>query len=136
MPQTFRIDQAATFDTVIVLSVDPKIAFGGTEQDRAADGRPKWEAQVVAGFKAFDRTTNEVLRIGLASYEDPMHGLSPYSPVELVDFEVGVMARERTNKATGTSEQVGVQVWYRCSEIRPISATGSLRKLHSDAASA
>ena len=51
MPQTFKIDQAATFDGVILLMVEPKVAFGGTEQDRNKDGLPKWEAQVVAGFK-------------------------------------------------------------------------------------
>lgn len=130
MPQTFRIDQAATFDTVIVLSVEPKVAFGGSEQDRNKEGLPKWEAQVVAGFKAFDRTSNEVLKVGLASRTNPMDAITAYTPVQLIDFEVGVMARERTNKTTGTTEQVGVQVWYRCSEIRPIAATGQVRKLH------
>jgi hypothetical protein len=129
VPQTFKIDQAATFDGVILLSVEPKVAFGGTEQDRNKDGLPKWEAQVVAGFKAFDRTNNEVLKIGLASYTNPMDGLTAYTPVQLVDFEVGVMARERRNKDTGASEMTGVQIWYRCGEIRPISAVGG-RKLH------
>lgn len=128
MPQTFKIDQAATFDGVILLSVEPKVAFGGTEQDRTKDGLPKWEAQVVAGFKAFDRTNNEVLKVGLTGYANPMETLTPYTPVHLIDFEVGVMARERTNKATGAVEQVGVQIWYRCGEIRPVSAIG--RKLH------
>lgn len=129
MPQTFKIDQAATFDGVILLSVEPKVAFGGTEQDRTKDGTPRWEAQVVAGFKAFDRTANEVLKIGVASYVDPMESLTPYTPVQLVDFEVGVMARERRNKDTGASEQVGVQIWYRCGGIRAISAVAG-RKLH------
>lgn len=129
MPQTFRIDQAATFDGVVLLSVEPKVAFGGTEQDRNRDGVPKWEAQVVAGFKAFDRTNNEVLKIGVASYVNPMDGLAAYSPVQLVDFEVGVMARERRNKETGASEMTGVQIWYRCGEIRSIGAVGG-RKLH------
>ncbi len=130
MPQTFRIDQAATFDGVILLSVEPKLAFGGTEQDRTKDGLPKWEAQVVAGFKAFDRTNNEVLKIGLASYTNPMEGLTPYAPVQLIDFEVGVMARERRNKETGASEMTGVQIWYRCGEIRSTSATGHSRRPH------
>ncbi|MGH3897203.1 MAG: hypothetical protein ACRDTA_02920 [Pseudonocardiaceae bacterium] len=129
MPQTFRIDQAATFDGVILLSVEPKVAFGGSEQDRNGDGVLKWEAQVVAGFKAFNRTNNEVLKVGVASYTNPMEGLSAYSPVQLVDFEVGVMARERRNKDTGASEMTGVQIWYRCGEIRSTSATGSVRKL-------
>ncbi|MCA1695806.1 MAG: hypothetical protein LC749_14340 [Actinobacteria bacterium] len=130
MPQTFKIDQAATFDGVILLSVEPKLAFGSTEQDRTKDGLPKWEAQVVAGFKAFDRTNNEVLKIGLANYTNPMEGLTPYTPVTLVDFEVGVMARERRNKETGASEMTGVQIWYRCGEIRSTASTGSARRPH------
>jgi hypothetical protein len=129
MPQTFKIDQAATFDGVILLSVEPKVAFGGTEQDRTKDGTPKWEAQVVAGFKAFDRTSNEVLKIGVTSYTNPMDGLTPYTPVQLIDFEIGVMARERRNKDTGASEMTGVQIWYRAGEMRAISAVSG-RKLH------
>lgn len=135
MPQTFKIDQAATFDGVILLSVEPKTAFGGSEQDRTREGMPKWEAQVVAGFKAFDRTNNEVLKVGLTSYQNPMDGLTPYTPVQLIDFEIGVMAKERKDKDTGASVMTGVQLWYRCSEIRATSATG-IRRPHLAADSA
>lgn len=38
MPQTYKIDQAATFAGVVLLSVEPKVAFGSTEQDRTGDG--------------------------------------------------------------------------------------------------
>ena len=38
MPQTYKIDQAATFAGVALLSVEPKVAFGSIEQDRTSDG--------------------------------------------------------------------------------------------------
>jgi hypothetical protein len=58
-----------------------------------------------------------------------MDSLTAYTPVQLIDFEIGVMARERRNKDTGASEMTGVQIWYRAGEIRPISAVTG-RKLH------
>lgn len=122
MPQTYKIDQAATFSGVILLSVEPKIAFNSTEQERTTDGVPKWEAQLVAGFRQFGRTNNEVLKVGLTSHANPMDGLAPYTPVELVDFELGVM--ERKNR---TGEITGVQVWYRAGELRSTAAIPSRR---------
>lgn len=59
MPQTYKIDQAATFAGVVLLSVEPKVAFGSTEQDRTGDGVPKREAQLVAGFHQFGKISNE-----------------------------------------------------------------------------
>jgi hypothetical protein len=130
MPQTFKIDQAATFSGVVLLSIEPKPVFGSDDQDRTTDGVPKWEAQVAAGFRQFGRTVNEVLKIGLVSHANPADGLTPYQPVQLVDFEVGVMPQTRTNKETGEEKITGVQVWYRCAEIRPLSAVGTRGKLH------
>ena len=129
MPQTFKIDQAATFSGVALLSIEPKLDFGSEIQAVTSDGVPKWEAQVVAGFRQFNRTVNEVLKIGLVSHTNPMDGLQPYTPVQLIDFEIGVMPRERKDRDTGQTEIIGVQVWYRCAEIRPISAVGR-GKLH------
>lgn len=134
MPQTFKIDQAATFSGVALLSIEPKLVFGSEAQDRTSDGVPKWEAQVVAGFRQFNRTANEVLKIGLVGHTNPMDGLQPYTPIELVGFEVGVMPKERKDRDTGQTELVGVTVWYRCAEIRPIAAIGR-GKLHEISAS-
>jgi hypothetical protein len=63
MPQTYKIDQAATFAGVALLSVEPKVAFGGTEQDRTSDGVPKWGAtsssvRMHAAVGGLDRTEN------------------------------------------------------------------------------
>lgn len=49
-------------------------------------------------------------------------------PAELIDFEVGVMPKQRRNRQTHQTEMVGVTVWYRCAENRPFSAIG--RTLH------
>ena len=93
MPQTYKIDQAATFAGVALLSVEPKVAFGSTEQDRTSDGVPKWEAQLVAGFHQFGKINNEILK-------------------------VGVMEKKGRD-----GHVVGVQVWYRAEQLRPISST-------------
>jgi hypothetical protein len=130
VPQTFKVDQAATFDKVILLEIEPRKAYGSEEQERNRDGVLRWTAQVVAGFKAFDKTNNEVLKVGFDAEGDPRTSIESYTPVQLIDFELGVMPREKKNRETQALEMVGVTIWYRCSEIRPISASGSGRRSH------
>jgi hypothetical protein len=122
VPQTYKIDQAATFAGVVLLSVEPKLTFGSTDQDRTSDGVPKWEAQLVAGFHQFGKVNNEILRVGVVGHNNPGDGVAPYTPVELVGFEVGVM-----EKKSRDGQVVGVQVWYRAEQLRPIASTASRR---------
>jgi hypothetical protein len=131
MQQQFKVDQAATFASVILLSVEPKLGYRSTEQERTKDGTPRWAVQLVAGFRSFDRVVNEVITVNVASYSNPGDALTPYGPVELINFEVGVMEKTRKNKDTGATEQIGINVWYRCDEVRSTSAISSGRKLHS-----
>lgn len=129
MLQSFKVDQAATFASVILLSVEPKLAYRSVEQERTSDGVPRWEAQLVVGFRQFGRVVNEVIKVGLVSHTNPGDAVSSYTPVELVDFEIGVMPSEREDKETGQKVITGVRVWYRCSEIRSTSAVGTVRRL-------
>jgi hypothetical protein len=122
VPATFVVDQAATFRAVVLLSCEPKLAFGSTEQDKDKDGTPKWELQLVGGFRQFGRTLNEVIKVGVVSEKNPVEGIGPFSPVQLAGFEVGVMER------TKNGEVVGVQVWYRAESVRPIGAIPNGRK--------
>ncbi|MFC7650294.1 hypothetical protein ACFQX6_65730 [Streptosporangium lutulentum] len=122
----FKIDQAATFMGVAFLSCEPKTAFRSTTQETTKDGTPRWEIQVVAGFRtAFGSMQNEVLKIGVASHKNPGDGLMPYTPIALRDFEVGVMAKTKKNPDTGEEKVIGLQVWYRAASISPITATGA-----------
>lgn len=125
MPQTFKIDQAATFEgaPVMLLSCEPKIAMGSQAQDKTKDGTPKWELQLVGAFKQFGRTTNEIIKVGVAGVRNPAEGINPYTPVELVGFTVGVMEKTRRDDK-GESRVIGVQVWYRADEVRSLAATG------------
>jgi hypothetical protein len=122
MPQTFLVDQAGTFSHVVLLSCEPKRDMGSAEQSRTKDGTPKWELQLVAGFKAFDRAANEVIKVGIASERNPAEGIAQFSPVVLSNFTVGVMER------TKNGEIIGVQTWYRCDAVRPIGAVPNGRK--------
>jgi hypothetical protein len=121
----FKIDQAATFSGVAFLSSEPKRAFGSDRQETTKDGTPKWQVEVVAGFRdQFGKVQNEVLKVGVTSHKNPGDGLNPYTPMQLVGFEVGVMEKTKRNPETGEERVIGVTVWYRAAELRPLSATG------------
>jgi hypothetical protein len=122
MPQQFVVDQASTFSHVVLISCEPKTGFQSSEQDKTKDGTPKWELQLVAGFKAFDRSANEVIKVGVASERNPAETIPQFTPVQLIGFVVGVM--EKRNQA---GEVVGVQTWYRAESIRPIGAVSNGR---------
>jgi hypothetical protein len=123
MISNFKIDQAATFAAVAFLSCEPKLKFGSqTDQECTKDGTPKWEVQVIAGFRdSFGKVNNEVLKIGITSHKHPAHDLGMYTPVQLVGFELGVMEKTKKDQ-NGQEKVIGVQVWYRCAEVRPIAA--------------
>ncbi|MCD2191468.1 hypothetical protein [Actinomycetospora soli] len=119
MIQNFAIDQAATFESLLFLSCEPKTAFGDSfRQETTKDGLPKWEAQLVARFRQFGRATNEIIKVGLVSERAPGADLAPATPVELVGFEIGVMDKKDRN-----GNVTGAQVWYRCSEVRSTAST-------------
>jgi hypothetical protein len=127
--QNYVIDQAKSFTYLRLLSLEPKTAFGDQfRQETTKDGMPKWEAQLAAGFRQFGKTQNEIIKVGIAAERDPGEGIAPASPVELVDFEIGVMEKTKRDPTTGEERIVGVQVWYRCREIRPIAETPTERK--------
>lgn len=127
-PNSFKIDQAATFQMVMVMDVAPKLKFGSqTDQECMKDGTPKWVAQVAAGFRTFGAPRFAVLSITIASHEDPRQGVQPGMPVELVGLEVGVMDKKIKDRESGQERIVGAQVYYRAEGIRPIGATAHKR---------
>lgn len=123
MPQIYAIDQTATFERVMWLSSESKTRFGSDVQETNKDGVPKWEVQLVASFRQFGRSTNEIIKVGMTSPSQPGTDLGPAEPVQLVGFEIGVM-----DKKNREGQVVGAQVWYRCQEVRSLSATGSRGK--------
>ena len=124
MPQNFMVDQVRTFNSVLLLGVEPKTAFGDPyRQETTKDGTPKWVGQFAVEFRAFGRAQRELINVGLVSDKNPGEAIAPGTPVELLDFEIGVMER-RNREGTVT----GVQVWYRAGALRPTSATGHAAK--------
>lgn len=124
-PQVFAVDQAATFGAVLALAANPKTALGSDEQQTTKDGGKKWEVQLSAGFRQFGKTNFETIKVGVVADKDPLDGITPGTPVQLVGFQVGVMDKQIRDKETGQSKTVGAQVWYRADEIRSTAATGS-----------
>jgi hypothetical protein len=119
MPQTFVIDQAATFAGVAFLESAPRFAFGTQDQDRTADGTPKWDVSLVASFKdGFGRSQHEVIKVGIAAHQKPGEGLAQYTPVQLVNFVVGVVPPEIRKDARGQDKVSGGSTWYRADALQ------------------
>jgi hypothetical protein len=118
MRANFKIDQSRTFAGLVFLSCAPKKAFGSEQQETTKDGQLKWSVEVLgAAFDGFGGTSNEVMKVSMTSRTNPADGIAPFSPIELGDFEVGVM--EKTRKTSDGGEKViGVTVWFRASEIK------------------
>jgi hypothetical protein len=125
MPQTFIVDQAATFQAVAFLGATPKLQFGSQMQDTDKAGVPKWEVTVIATFADnFGKQNHETIKVGVTSPKNPGEGLNMYTPVALHHFTVGVMDKTITDKNTGEIKVVGAQVWYRCEGLRPVQPKG------------
>lgn len=123
----YVIDQAATFAGVAFIQCNPKKAFGSEAQETAKDGTPKWEVEVLgAAYKPFgEGTTNEVIKIGITSHKNPGEGLAPFTPVQLVDFQLGIMDKVKRNP-DGSEKVIGHTVWHRASAIRSTAETAPL----------
>ncbi|MEV0203523.1 hypothetical protein AB0I37_30420 [Micromonospora purpureochromogenes] len=120
MPQTFVIDQAASFTGIAFLSSAPRLEFGSDKQDRTRDGLGKWQIECVAGFRdQFGNASHEVIKVNVAAANDPGAQMSPYTPVQLVNFVVGVVPPEMRKDGRGQDVVRGGTVWYRADEIRP-----------------
>jgi hypothetical protein len=129
MPAIFYVDQAKSFNMLMFLSSSPKTVFGNNDkQDTTKDGVPKWEVQVVATFQQFGRVENEILKIGIASHQDPAQTLGGPQPVELVGFRVGVSPAEKRTDRNGNEKIVGGTAWYQADEVRAINAVPAGRK--------
>lgn len=122
-PQVFTVEQAATFDFVMLMAVEPKLAFKSDQQETTKDGVGKWEAHLSAGFKVFGKTEYTMLKVGLVAESNPGEGIAPGTPVELRGFQIGVMDKVVKDRETGESKTVGAQVWYRADGIRSTAAT-------------
>jgi hypothetical protein len=129
MPQTFRVDQAATFQAVAFLSAEPRMVFGEQgRQETTKDGVPRWTVEVVAAFRQFDKITSEVLKVTMASHKNPAEEIGLYTPIQMVGFTVGVTPPEERTDKDGRKKVVGGTAWYRCDEIRPLTVAPTSRK--------
>jgi hypothetical protein len=130
MTAVFTVDQAATFKSVFFLSSEPKMAFGKQGvQETAADGTPKWQVQVAAGFEQFGRTVNEILVVTMAGGSDPAGSLGGMpQPVQFGGFRVGVSPVEKRVDKDGKEKITGGTAWYQADVIRPLAGPASTSK--------
>lgn len=126
-PTVFTVEQSATFNTIMLIGVEPKMAFKSDQQETARDGRKKWEVHVSAAFSSFGKTEYTMLKVNVLAESDPGEGINPGTPVQLLGFQVGVQDKVVKDKDTGESKAVGAQVWYRADEMRSTASTGPQR---------
>ncbi|OLT19929.1 hypothetical protein BJF78_10215 [Pseudonocardia sp. CNS-139] len=78
MIQNFTVDQSKTFNSLLLLAVEPKTAFGDQyRQEVTKEGTPKWTAQIAAEFTAFGRSQRELINVGLVSDKNPARTSRP-----------------------------------------------------------
>jgi hypothetical protein len=119
MPGAFTIDTPRTFALLMLMSTTRKTKFGTDEPDLAADGRPKWSAQVAGTWLAEPgrRPVSEVLEITITADRDPGESIPPGSPVHIEGLRVGVSTPERTERGVR-----GGRAWYSADALRPAQA--------------
>lgn len=126
---TFKIDQATTFGSVHLMSVEPKNEFKSDDQQCTKDGTPKWTAKVAVTYQVFGRNESEILNVNLTSRNDPGEGVAPFSPIDLVGLEVNVS--EKRNRENQTVP--GITQWYRADEIKAASAPAAGKSAKAEA---
>jgi hypothetical protein len=121
MPGTFVIDHNQTFAAALLMSTAPKPKFGEDRQDVAADGQPKWLAEVAVTFTGANgmKPVSEVLTVTVTG-ADPGKTVQPGSPVIFDGLRVGVNPPEKRDNGTIR----GGRLWYSAAGIRPAAKRG------------
>jgi hypothetical protein len=121
MPGTFVINHTETFAAALLMSTAPKPKFGEDRQDVAADGQPKWLAEVAVTFTAANgmKPISEVLTVTVTG-ADPGKSVQVGSPVIFDGLRVGVNPPEKRDNGTIR----GGRLWYSAAGIRPAPKRG------------
>lgn len=129
MPQTFVVDQAASFDGIAFLKSTPKTVYGQPDvKDTTQDGRIKWEIRLICAFKdQFGGDQHEIIKVNIASHTDPGDGLAQYTPVQLVNFVVGVVPPKMGTDRDGGQKISGGSTWFRADAIQSATAPSNGR---------
>ena len=102
MPQNFKVDQAATFANVILLSSAPKLKFGSdVDQECTKDGTPKFIPS--CSLPLTGKNVVDMIVTDLAVFQRADHG----SPFKLIELAPGVTADEVAAKTTARYETAG-----------------------------
>jgi hypothetical protein len=120
MPGTFVIDHNQTFAAALLMSTAPKPKFGEPDrQEAAADGQPKWLAEVAVTFAPSNgmKPVSEVLTVTITG-ADPGRTVQVGSPVIFDGLRVGVNPPEKRDNGTIR----GGRLWYSATGLH--SANG------------
>jgi hypothetical protein len=121
---TLVVDAGATFATVLLMSAAPKEKFQQPGvQDVAADGTPKWVAQLAVTYNAENgmAPASEVLNVSITSHGNPVDGIAPGSPVTPDVLRVGWNAPEKRDNGSIR----GGRPWYSATGLRSSLMAGA-----------
>ena len=118
---TYAINTRQTSAAALFMGCAPKTKFGTQDQDHAADGRAKWDAQVAVTYLAEpgQRVQAEVINVTVVSDQDPAAALTPGLPVELVDLRLGVSSPQTRDNGQGVR---GGKPYWMASAVRQLTA--------------
>jgi hypothetical protein len=113
---TFKIDQAATFASVMFMHSSPKVDFTSKSPIPG-----KWQISAAVGYTVFGKMTSEIINVNVDSPEDPAVGITPGQPIELVGLEVNVSPK---SKGKGMDKQTltGVSQWFKADYVKAATA--------------
>jgi hypothetical protein len=119
MAGSLVVDQAATWQTCILMGAAPRMKFGTVDtQDSNADGVPKWDIQAAVTYRpTFDgqRLQSEVLSVTVTSINDPADGIPVPSAVVFEQLRVGSMPPELNRE---TDRIRGGRLFYTAQGVR------------------
>jgi hypothetical protein len=117
MPGTFAVDHPNTFAAAFLMSASPKPKFGDPTgaQEAAADGQPKWLAEVAVTFlsQGAMKPISEVLTVTITG-ANPATSIQVGSPVLFDGLRVGVNPPEKRDNGTIR----GGRLWYSAVGLR------------------
>jgi hypothetical protein len=127
MPGTgsFLVDPA-TFSTVILLAVEPRLVFGSNtgehEMTKGPNPTPKWTASVAVTFPANGAMPggSDILGVTIASATNPGESVAPGTQVILEQLRMGISSPEiRTRKDSDQARVSGGKPFFSAVAVKP-----------------
>lgn len=120
MPGTVHVDTRATFQTILLMNIGEKLAFGTGVPEVNAAGEAKYSAELAVTYRPENgmKPVSEVISATLTGGDrNAILGMQPGSLVEVTDLRCGVSAPEKADNGRVR----GGRLYWMLGGIRPAS---------------